>query len=418
MQPACEPGPRLTPLSSWQARGGSSSAFKSKTLRSQENSTKDVGDPGAYDPYSGSSVSAQKTFNKTQQTGTGGFGTTSKRAEFSTVSEAPGPGAYDARNPEGPSAKQTSAFASSTKRGAYTSAADRATPGVGAYNPKNLGDGEIVGGGSAFKSTAQRFKGEGGDRNDVVGPGSYSQSMGSLESTTSKAAAARGGNASFGTTSKKEFSHFISDAPGPGEYEASSTGLHSKGADSRPSSAFKSKSLRSQDMSTKSVGDPGAYDPYSGSSVSAQKTFNKTQQTGTGGFGTTSKRAEFSTVSEAPGPGAYDARNPEGPSAKQTSAFASSTKRGAYTSAADRATPGVGAYNPKNLGDGEIVGGGSAFKSTAQRFKGEGGDRNDVVGPGSYSQEESAISRKSAAASGKVSSAFASTTLRDGFLGA
>ena len=68
--------------------------------------------------------------------------------------------------------------------------------------------------------------------------------------------------------------------------------------------------------------------------------------------------------------------------------------------------------------DGEIVGGGSAFKSTAQRFKGEGGDRNDVVGPGSYSQEESAISRKSAAASGKVSSAFASTTLRDGFLGA
>ena len=59
--------------------------------------TKDIGDPGAYDPFSGSSVSSQKTFNKTQQTGIGGFGTTSKRAAFSTVSEAPGPGAYDAR---------------------------------------------------------------------------------------------------------------------------------------------------------------------------------------------------------------------------------------------------------------------------------------------------------------------------------
>jgi len=360
-------------------------------------------------------LSAQKTFNKTQQTGIGGFGTTSKRAEFSTVSEAPGPGAYDARVPEGPSAKQTSAFASSTKRGAYTSAADRSTPGVGAYNPKSLGDGEIVGGGSAFKSTQQRFRAESADHNAVVGPGSYSQDTNTMEQNVSRTAAARGGNASFGTTSKKEFSHFISDAPGPGEYEApTSTGA----ADTRPSSAFKSKTLRSQDMCTKDVGDPGAYDPFSGSSLSAQKTFNKTQQTGIGGFGTTSKRAEFSTVSEAPGPGAYDARVPEGPSAKQTSAFASSTKRGAYTSAADRSTPGVGAYNPKSLGDGEIVGGGSAFKSTQQRFKKESADHNAVVGPGSYSQEESSISRKSASAVGKVSSAFASTTLRDGFLGA
>ena len=84
------------------------------------------------------------------------------------------------------------------------------------------------------------------------------------------------------------------------------------------SAAFKSKSDRKNDVSLKEVGDPGAYNPYDNSTLSAQtsKSFNKSQQTGAGGFGTKVKRAELSVPNDAPGPGTYDAKLPEAPEAK------------------------------------------------------------------------------------------------------
>ena len=59
------------------------------------------------------------------------------------------------------------------------------------------------------------------------------------------------------------------------------------------------------------------------------------------------------------------------------------------------------------------------FRNADERFKKDiSAERAALVGPGSYDQEGGAIGRKSTAIKGKVSSAFASTSLRDGFLGA
>ena len=76
-------------------------------------------------------------------------------------------------------------------------------------------------------------------------------------------------------------------------------------------------------MSLKEVGDPGAYNPYDNTTLAAQtsKSFNKSQQTGAGGFGTKVKRAELSVPNDAPGPGTYDAKLPEAPEGRRGNAF-------------------------------------------------------------------------------------------------
>ena len=56
------------------------------------------------------------------------------------------------------------------------------------------------------------------------------------------------------------------------------------------------------------------------------------------------------------------------------------------------------------------------LKSGAQRFK-KTDAAESHIGPGTYSVEADTITAKASADVGKVSSAFASTTLRDGFLG-
>ena len=119
---------------------------------------KDVGDPGLYNPTAGADLASKtsKTFNKSQQRGTGGFGTTSKRAELSQVVDNPGPGAYDSKEPVKPEAKQSSAFASQSKRGANSRS--ETTPGVGEYAPENSMAPHVTGGDAAFKSKDSRFK--------------------------------------------------------------------------------------------------------------------------------------------------------------------------------------------------------------------------------------------------------------------
>merc|ERR1719291_1296596 len=205
-----------------------------------------------------------------------------------------------------------------------------------------------------------------------------------------------------------------SRTPGPGTYDAkrAEDGTNT----TRPSSAFKSRTQRTSDPTAKDVGDPGAYNPSNGAdlAMTAAKSFNKSQQGGVGGFGTTSKRADLSAISDAPGPGQYDSKQPEKPEAKQSSAFASQSKRGKSQA---EVTPGVGAYNTENTTLARVQGGDSAFKSKDGRFKQEMKPELAHVGPGTYQQENQTISRASAVNVGKVSSAFASTTLRDGFLG-
>jgi len=388
-----------------------SSAFKSRTERSGDQTMKDVGDPGLYNPTAGADLASKtsKTFNKSQQRGTGGFGTTSKRAELSQVVDNPGPGAYDSKEPVKPEAKHSSAFASQSKRGV---ARIETTPGVGEYAPENAMTQHVIGGEAAFKSKDSRFKADStADLASGVGPGSYSQQQLTISASSSKISATRPGAAGFGTTTKKEFTQHISDAPGPGTYESKA-----QVTDVRPSSAFKSRTERTVDPTTKDVGDPGAYKPFDTTDLASKtsKTFNKSGQAGLGGFGTTSKRAALSAISDAPGPGSYDTKEAEKPEAKHSSAFASQTKRN-VTKGVD--TPGVGAYAPHVVDAGRVTGGESAFKSKDSRFKASKTDELAHVGPGTYTQEDATISRKASASVGKVSSAFASTTLRDGFLG-
>ena len=198
--------------------------------------------------------------------------------------------------------------------------------------------------------------------------------------------------------------------PGPGAYDAKR--VFSTGEELAGSMAFKSKTERKPDETLKEVGDPGLYNPYDNTSLASNmsKSFNKGQQSGSGNFGTRTKRAELSVPNDAPGPGTYDAKEPPKPEAKQGSAFASQTKRGAY--AKKEATPGAGEYEPKLAGD-SITGGDSMFKTKDERFKPNSElEQQAHVGPGSYKQDDHTVQQSFSENAGKVSSAFASTVLR------
>ena len=184
------------------------------------------------------------------------------------------------------------------------------------------------------------------------------------------------------------------------------------------SSAFKSSTKRGKDAELTFMGDPGSYDAHSATEIGtmSRKSFGKSLQSGAGGFGSTAKaRQELVHASDgaSPGPGSYTVVEPGKPEAKQSSAFASKSTRGQYSKSSD--APGVGSYEPI-LQQPAVLGGQSAFKSGGSRFKKT--DTSDShIGPGSYSTEANSITAKASADVGKVSSAFASTTLRDGFLG-
>eukprot|EP00966_Prymnesium_polylepis_P331549 7387125-Prymnesium_polylepis.1 len=174
---------------------------------------------------------------------------------------------------------------------------------------------------------------------------------------------------------------------------------------------FKSKSERKLDESLKEVGDPGMYSPFEGTGVGARatKSFNKSQQSGAGSFGSRTRRAELSSPNDAPGPGTYEAKEAAKPEAKQGSSFASQTKRGAYTRR--EATPGAGEYDTHRAS--RINGGESMFKNRDQRFREHAELGQQVhVGPGSYTQEHHTVAARVKRSQGKVSGWAASTSLR------
>ena len=205
--------------------------------------------------------------------------------------------------------------------------------------------------------------------------------------------------------------------PGPGTYDPRRPGRTLD--DLAGSTAFKSKSDRKNDASLKGNGDPGAYNPYDHMTIGSvsHRSFNKSQQTGAGGFGSKVKRAELSVPNDAPGPGTYDAKTPEAPEAKQGSAFASQTKRGAYLPRAQ--TPGAGEYDPGSTAQERTKGGDSMFKARDERFKKSIElEYSAHVAPGAYSSEHNTIASRSSKARSRPSGAFASTSLRgDLFMG-
>merc|ERR1719446_62039 len=181
------------------------------------------------------------------------------------------------------------------------------------------------------------------------------------------------------------------ETPGPGSYNASRQA--SDNVNLAGSAAFKSKTERKPDETLKEVGDPGLYNPFESTSlsVSMSKSFNKSQQSGSGNFGTRTKRAELSVPNDAPGPGTYDSKEPAKPEAKQGSAFASQTKRGAYVR--KEVTPGAGEYEPKTANE-KIAGGDSMFKNKDDRFKKNIElEQQAHVGPVSYQQSEFTVEK-------------------------
>ena len=393
-----------------------SAAFKSSTKRGKDAELTFMGDPGSYDPHTATELGtlSKKSFGKSLQSGAGGFGSTSKaRQELVQPGDgaSPGPGSYTIVEPGKPEAKQTSGFASKTKRGQYAKASD--APGVGSYEPI-LQQPAVLGGQSSFKSGAQRFKTTDTSESHI-GPGSYSVNVNSIESGMSASASKT--PAPFGTSTKRPDMSIPTDTPGPGAYTVAPVAT-SGSADGRPSSAFKSSTKRGKDAELTFMGDPGSYDPHTATELGtlSKKSFGKSLQSGAGGFGSTSKaRQELVQPGDgaSPGPGSYTIVEPGKPEAKQTSGFASKTKRGQYAKASD--APGVGSYEPI-LQQPAVLGGQSSFKSGAQRFK-KTDAAESHIGPGTYSVEADTITAKASADVGKVSSAFASTTLRDGFLG-
>jgi len=377
-----------------------------------------MGDPGAYDAHSHSELAtlSKKSFGKSVQSGAGGFGSTAKaRQELIQAGDGatPGPGSYNSVAPSKPEAKQSSAFASKSIRGQYAKSSD--APGVGSYDPI-LQQEAVLGGQSAFKSGGQRFKKDSAlEAQAHIGPGSYSYDNGTLESGMSQSAS--NAKAPFGTSTKRPDMSVPTDTPGPGAYSAAAGGGQ---ADSRPSSAFKSGTKRGKDTELTFMGDPGAYDAHSHSELAtlSKKSFGKSVQSGAGGFGSTAKaRQELIQAGDGatPGPGSYNSVAPSKPEAKQSSAFASKSIRGQYAKSSD--APGVGSYDPI-LQQEAVLGGQSAFKSGGQRFKKDSAlEAQAHIGPGSYSIENNTITSKANSEVGKISSAFASTTLRDGFLG-
>eukprot|EP00964_Phaeocystis_antarctica_P036552 scaffold20882_cov71-Phaeocystis_antarctica.AAC.2 len=404
------------PASSGMADGRPSSAFKSSSKRGKDAELNFMGDPGSYDAHTATEIGtmSRKGFGKSTQSGAGGFGSSSKaRQELVQAGDgaSPGPGSYTMVEPGKPEAKQSSAFASKSTRGQYTKSSD--APGVGSYEPI-LQQPAVLGGQSAFKSGGQRFKKT--DTSDShIGPGSYSYSNNTIDAGMSSSASKA--PAPFGTSTKRPDMSIPTDTPGPGAYTSAPVATSGM-ADGRPSSAFKSSSKRGKDAELNFMGDPGSYDAHTATEIGtmSRKGFGKSTQSGAGGFGSSSKaRQELVQAGDgaSPGPGSYTMMEPGKPEAKQSSAFASKSTRGQYTKSSD--APGVGSYEPI-LQQPAVLGGQSAFKSGGQRFKKT--DTSDAhIGPGSYSTEANSITAKASADVGKVSSAFASTTLRDGFLG-
>ena len=330
---------------------GPSSAFASKS--EQHTATKAAATPGAgsYNSARGSmAADAGKTFNKSAAAGTGGFGTSVRRAEFSAPREdAPGPGAYDASSTNRIDARPSSAFASKSVKQAELR--QTAAPSVGSYDAhstdsmaatatktfnKNVDKVAMGGGSSRFAPAA---------KDTAPGPGEYTDLSSTGAFSTSKSHS-RMTNTGFGGTSgrKSTFDEVRSEAP---DTYYATVGAFDKAAEASaaPSAGFASKS--SQRASVEAAATPGAgsYNSARGSmAADAGKTFNKSAAAGTGGFGTSVRRAEFSAPREdAPGPGAYDASSTNRIDARPSSAFASKSVKQAELR--QTAAPSVGSYD-------------------------------------------------------------------------
>jgi hypothetical protein len=188
------PGAYEAPKSTLNSGGGSVAAFKSGSQRGlKELGAMDMGDPGAYDPYTHKELAttSKKSFGRSNRAGMGDFGGTEKREmNLELMGEnTPGPGAYNGgdRMRNGKVAAlaamdsgekmPSSSFHSKTAQ--REKALNLHVPGAGAYTP-NLAltqDSRMsCNSGAGMRGKGSRFVGAdklARDQNAEPGPGAY-----------------------------------------------------------------------------------------------------------------------------------------------------------------------------------------------------------------------------------------------------
>jgi len=380
---------------------------------------------------------ANKSFNKSHQQGTGGFGTSVRRtSEFMSArgTDAPGPGEYapDVSDPAPASARPSSAFASTTRKGEHHLRKTEAPSSLD-YDA-HAADGMAA---AVTKTFSKKAHGTMGSTRRFAptrecAPGDYSNAKPGAFSTST---ISNKQNTGFGGTASR-MTHAAAAAKAAEDNSSShlsydgalaSTGAFAKATEhtNKASSAFASKS--SQRRSIPVSDGPGAQS-YNTSAVGslaagANKSFNKSHQQGTGGFGTSVRRtSEFMSArgTDAPGPGEYapDVSDPAPASARPSSAFASTTRKGEHhlrkteaPSSLDydaHAADGMAAAVTKTFNKS------GAFGSRAARQVGAAA--KETPGPGEYAEHDPlrpTCDSRLKSTKGKATGAFASTTLRD-----
>ena len=193
------------------------------------------------------------------------------------------------------------------------------------------------------------------------------------------------------------------------------------------SAAFASRSNQRISAPVPQGPSPGAYDVSAAVSGFSSKSFNKSLASGTGGFGTSARRAMDlgrSTPEDVPGPGEYapdisDATPRE--AARPSAAFASTTAKNSSHVRQDEGPSAADYDGHKTDGMGSIKSfnrhvGTGAFGSKAAREGMEKKAAAETPGVGDYAASDpnkKSFDEVSKATRGKIGSAFASTTLRD-----
>jgi len=422
--------------------GSSSAAFASKSVQRTTMAKEEGPAPGAYNAYGsgGGSSFSSKSFNKSMAKGTGGFGTSVRRTMDMgkpPPEDVPGPGEYapDISDATPRSARPSAAFASTTAKCA--SQRPGSGPSVDADYDAHRDDGMAAsvtrtfnkGSASALMGTSKRFA-VNQEAALAPGPGEYRSTDGAFsKSTAGKQNAGFGGTAERVTVAAAAERSAASNASNSLSYDNAhaTTGAFAKAsAPGASSAAFSSKSSQRSAAAPAQGPAPGQYDVRAAAEASFNsKSFNKSMAGGTGGFGTSAKRDMAMgkpPPEDVPGPGEYAPDISDAPAkpARPSASFASTAGKGVELRNADapsafdydaHAHDGMAAVATKSFNRHVGTGG---FGARAARPMHEA--KEVLPGAGEYNAvdpRKATMEAKAKANKGRVSGAFASTTLRD-----
>ena len=421
-----------------------SAAFRSSSAQHSSSERSNGPSVGDYDVYSSHTIAAQaaKTSGRTPR---GAFGASARDLDWgkkgvsshrddgasgpTSAETASVPTTFGAgkRPPKGPSA----AMGGGSRFGPTKKAIES-----GEYNPPALGASKSFNGNRRTSLLGTMGSSKRFNEVKVCAQGDYSDARpGAFASASKKSTGAKntgfGGTTSrvtaFGAAAKRAEDNASSQL----SYDTSSiTGAFAKASEqtNKSSAAFASKSSQRTHVQ---VNDGPTAQSYSTADINSMagnvnKSFNKSAQSGSGGFGTSARRVSDGGFgapvrgADVPGPGEYapDISDAAPANARASSAFASTTSKGSYVGKTEGA--GVGDYDV-HTADGMAA---SATKTFNKKVTGSMGTskrtmhqtKPDVPGPGEYQHSDPSrptVDSTLSTAKGKGTGAFASTTLRD-----